>query len=59
MTLDPLDIALEATVRGELPDPAALRAHFAPAPARMPDILVQLPTIASYDALLAIHGATA
>jgi hypothetical protein len=46
-------------VRGELPDPAALRAHFAPAPARMPDILVQLPAIASYDALLAIHGATA
>lgn len=37
---------------GALPDLAALRRHFAPAQAAVPDVTVTLPALASYDALL-------
>jgi len=37
---------------GTLPDLAALRRHFAPAPSTVPDVTVTLPALASYDALL-------
>ncbi len=37
---------------GRLPDPAALRAHFAPDPARVPHVVVQLASLASYECLV-------
>jgi hypothetical protein len=40
-------------------DVAALQARFAPVPATMPDIAVNLPTVASYDVLLPSMGAAA
>ena len=40
-------------------DVAALQAKFAPAPATMPDIVVNLPPVASYDLLLPSLGAAA
>ena len=44
---------LERTLAaGALPDLAALRRHFAPAQAAIPDVTVTLPALASYDALL-------
>jgi hypothetical protein len=45
--------------RDRLPDLSVLRSRFAPAPATVPDISVELPPIASYDALLPATGATA
>ena len=35
-----------------MPDLAILRAHFAPDPASLPDIVVPLTPLAAYDALL-------
>jgi hypothetical protein len=40
-------------------DVAALQARFAPAPGKMPDVVVNLPPIASYDLLLPSVGAAA
>jgi hypothetical protein len=40
-------------------DVAALRERFAPRPEIMPKVMVTLPTIASYDALLPSLGAAA
>jgi hypothetical protein len=40
-------------------DVAALQARFAPAPAHMPDVVVNLPPVASYDLLLPSLGAAA
>jgi hypothetical protein len=40
-------------------DVAALRARFAPARVAMPEIVVNLPPISSYDALLAARGEAA
>ena len=45
-----LDSLIEANA---LPDLAALEARFAPAPGRIPDVTVTLPSPALYDALLA------
>jgi len=39
---------------GRLPDPAALRAHFAPDPARVPHVTVRLVPLDSYDALVSL-----
>jgi hypothetical protein len=36
---------------------AALQAKFAPAPAPMPDVVVSLPAVGSYDALLSLGAA--
>ena len=36
----------------QLPDIAALRAHFAPDPAAVPDVVVHLTPLIAYDALL-------
>ena len=44
-----LDAMLDA---GELPDPAALRERFGPAAAPAPAVVVALPSIGTYDALL-------
>jgi hypothetical protein len=49
-----LDTLLEA---GELPDLARLRERFTPAPEAPPEVVVQLPDIATYDALLASGAA--
>jgi hypothetical protein len=49
------DLAAElesALATGGLPDLAALRRHFAPAQAAIPDVTVTLPALATYDALL-------
>ena len=43
---------------GEI-DVAALQARFAPVPAQMPDVVVNLPPVASYDLLLPSLGAAA
>ena len=40
-------------------DVAALRERFAPRPEIMPEVVVQLPSVASYDALLPSLGAAA
>jgi hypothetical protein len=40
-------------------DVAALQARFAPVPAQMPDVVVNLPSVASYDLLLPSLGAAA
>jgi len=40
-------------------DVPALRARFAPAPATMPEIVVNLPPVTSYDTLLPSMGAAA
>jgi hypothetical protein len=48
---------LEAT--GGVIDVSALQARFAPRPATIPDIVVKLPPIASYDLLLPSLGAAA
>ena len=40
-------------------DVPALQARFAPVPATMPDIAVNLPAVASYDVLLPSLGAAA
>jgi hypothetical protein len=52
-----LNEQMEAT--GGIIDVAALRARFAPTSATMPDIVVKLPPIASYDLLLPSLGAAA
>ena len=45
--------AIEACLEaGTLPDPAALATRFAPAPGRLPDIRVELGSLADYDVLL-------
>ena len=44
-----IEICLEA---GTLPDPAVLATRFAPAPGRLPDIRVELGSLADYDVLL-------
>ena len=45
--------AIEACLEaGALPDPAALAERFAPAPGRLPDIRVELGSLADYDVLL-------
>jgi hypothetical protein len=44
---------------GGVPDLAVLRARFAPIVARLPVVAVNLPRIASYDALLPSMAATA
>jgi hypothetical protein len=44
---------------GGVIDVAALQARFAPVPATMPDIAVNLPPVASYDVLLPSMGAAA
>ena len=46
----------EATGNGVI-DVAALQAKFAPAPAPMPDVVVSLPAVGSYDALLSLGAA--
>jgi hypothetical protein len=38
-------------------DVPALQARFAPVPATMPDIVVSLPPVASYDVLLSLGAA--
>jgi hypothetical protein len=38
-------------------DVPALQAKFAPVPATMPDIVVSLPSVASYDVLLSLGAA--
>jgi hypothetical protein len=40
-------------------DVAALQARFAPVPATMPDVVVDLPPVGSYDLLLPSLGAAA
>jgi len=45
--------------RAEPIDVAALQARFAPVPAAMPDIAVNLPPVASYDVLLPSMGVAA
>jgi hypothetical protein len=45
--------------RAEPIDVAALQARFAPAPAQMPDVVVNLPPVASYDLLLPSLGEAA
>ena len=40
-------------------DVAALQTRFAPVPAKMPDIVVNLPLVASYDLLLPSMGVAA
>jgi hypothetical protein len=45
--------------RAEPIDVAALQASFAPVPAQMPDVVVDLPPVASYDSLLPSLGAAA
>jgi hypothetical protein len=44
-----LDADLDA---GQLPDLGRLRAHFAPDPACMPQVMVQLAPLASYECLI-------
>ena len=44
---------------GALPDLHALQERFRRPPAEMADVTVQLPTAASYDALLGLTGAAA
>ena len=44
---------------GGVPDPAPLRARFAPVATRLPTVAVNLPSIASYDTLLPAMAATA
>jgi hypothetical protein len=48
----------EATGGGVINVPA-LQARFAPVPAKMPDVVVDLPPVASYDVLLLSMGAAA
>ena len=50
MLADRLEALLDA---GELPDVKALRDEFAPRPAQLPTVHVEIPTASSYDALLA------
>jgi len=45
--------------RGELPDPAQLRQHFAPDPGVLPDIEVPLGSLSSYEALMPAAGGAA
>jgi hypothetical protein len=40
-------------------DVAALQTRFTPVPARMPDVVVSLPSVASYDLLLPSLGEAA
>jgi hypothetical protein len=40
-------------------DVAALQARFAPVPVQMPDVVVNLPSVASYDLLLPSQGVAA
>jgi len=39
--------------RGELPDAEELKARFAPRQAAVPEVAVELPTLAQYDELMA------
>ncbi len=50
---DELAAGLEA---GQLPDMAALRARFAPDPARLPEVVVHLTPLNAYEALLGLTG---
>jgi hypothetical protein len=47
------------TITGIRNDVAALQARFAPAPPQMPDVVVNLPPVASYDLLLPSMGEAA
>ena len=49
----------EQMARAEPIDVAALQARFAPVPAQMPDVVINLPPVASYDLLLPSLGAAA
>lgn len=44
----------EAELAGQLPDLGRLRAHFAPDPACMPQVMVQLAPLASYECLVGV-----
>jgi len=45
---------------GQLPDMAALRAHFAPDPALLPNVVIRLAPLAAYEALIGpSHGGAA
>jgi len=44
-----LTVCLQA---GRLPDMTALRARFAPDPARLPDVVVHLAPLTAYEALI-------
>jgi hypothetical protein len=50
---DELAAGLEA---GQLPNMAALRARFAPDPARLPEVVVHLTPLNAYEALLGLTG---
>jgi hypothetical protein len=52
-------MAARAPANGFVIDVAALQARFAPALGKMPDIVVTLPPVASYDLLLPSIGAAA
>ena len=49
-----IDRALKA---GQLPDPAELKAHFAPQRGKMPGVAVTRPPLVGYGALLSVGGA--
>jgi len=52
------DTGVDGKAAGTI-DVAALRERFAPRPETMPEVVVQLPSVASYDALLPSLGAAA
>jgi hypothetical protein len=52
------DTGVDGEAAGTI-DVAALRERFAPRPGIMPEVVVQLPSVASYDALLPLLGAAA
>jgi hypothetical protein len=52
------DAGVDGEAAGTI-DVAALRKRFAPRPGIMPEVVVQLPSVASYDALLPSLGAAA
>jgi hypothetical protein len=52
------DTSLDGKAAGTI-DVAALRERFAPRQEIMPEVVVQLPSVASYDALLPSLGAAA
>lgn len=46
------DVLSADLLAGRLPDLAALRRRFAPDPASLPDVIIELVPLAAYDALL-------
>ncbi len=52
------DTGVDGKAAGTI-DVVALRERFAPRPGIMPEVVVQLPSVASYDALLPSLGAAA